>query len=800
MTHTNQASTLSHAIKSALYARHTSSLALCSLALVSSLVADPAFAQQDGSEGVLEEVVVTARKREELLTDVPVSISALTSKAIEDAGITNLTELFAIIPGVENNADGSRQADKPAIRGVGSQENATIRAKVTSFIDGIPLLGSQGIGSFAGLDHVEVLRGPQSAAFGRSTFGGAINYVTRNPGEEFELNLRASFANDSFRDLSAVISGPVVADHLGLIVTLQEKNYGGDDDWVTNLGYQLGATNDKTATIKLTFDAGDNVSGSLMYMRTEVDDGEPPIQFAALSQYQPHPDDPDGKCALNGGGNSCVILGRVNNGLVPLVFEYDYNDAQNPILNPGTRITRNRYQGSLSAGFGDGYQLTVLGAYTDDVAENWFDRDTFDLSGMSTIHAAATPETTEKYGEVRLASPDGTRLNWLVGASIYDYDYINTVYNNYTANIVMDLFAESGNNVGAFFNLGYDFNDRLTGSFEGRYQSDDISGVYPANPGRGAPEPISVSKKTNSFQPRLALTYAISDSTNLYGQVARGTNPAGFNVNALDPVLQATAASESYDLDEFVAFDEEEIVNFEIGLKGGSQDKAFRYSAALYYLDWTGYVQPVTGNWTPDDGVLLPGTTSNDYFSRLFVNTGDLDGLGVEFEAAWSPSENWLFGGALSYSGLEFKKDSCSPVPLNYGVPAIRTEPYACADVGGKKPPMFSPFTLALNGTYSHPLSAELDGYVRVDYAYRSKRYTEQINTDYIGAFNMVDLRFGVRADHWSAELFATNLLDDDTPSGAVAFFDGRQPGMVFGTSYVLRQPRSIGIRLAYNF
>jgi iron complex outermembrane receptor protein len=271
-------------------------------------------------------------------------------------------------------------------------------------------------------------------------------------------------------------------------------------------------------------------------------------------------------------------------------------------------------------------------------------------------------------------------------------------------------------------------------------------------------------------------------------------------VNALDPVLQTTAASEGFDLDEFVAYDEEEITNYEIGLKGTTADRSFRYAIALYYLDWTGYVQPVTANWTPDDGVLLPGTGSTDYFSRIFVNTGDLDGLGFELEAQWTPSERWLFGGALSYSGLEFTGDSCSPIPLDYGVPAIQTEPYACANVGGKKPPMFSPFTLYLNGTYTYPLSTKLDGYGRVDYAYRSKRYTEQINTDYIEGYSIVNLRLGVSADQWSAEFFVDNLFDDDTPSGAVRFFDGRQPGMVFGTSYVLRRPRIFGIRLSYDF
>jgi iron complex outermembrane receptor protein len=324
--------------------------------------------------------------------------------------------------------------------------------------------------------------------------------------------------------------------------------------------------------------------------------------------------------------------------------------------------------------------------------------------------------------------------------------------------------------------------------------------VYPANPARGAPEDIKDQSTTDSFQPRVALTYAISDSTNVYLQVARGNNPAGFNTNTLDPVLQATAASEGYDLEAFRTYDEEKLWNYELGLKGDALEGELQYAVAVYYLDWTGYVQPVTANWTPADGVLLPGTTSNDYFSRLFINGGDLNGVGFEAEGSWRPTPWLTLGGSISYSTLEFTNDSCSPIPLDYGVPAIQTEPYRCASIGGALPPMFSDFTTALYATATHQLSSSLEGYARIDHQYRSKRYTEVINTDYIPALTNVDLRFGVRADKWSAELYATNLLDDDTPSGAVRFFDGRLPGMVFNTTYQPRRPREFGISLAYDF
>jgi len=767
------------------------SAAICALMAVPGFVSPIASAQQSDT---LEEVIVTARKRSESVTDVPVSISALSGDALNAAGITTLTGLFAVVPGVDNNADGSRIANKPAIRGIGSQENASVRQKVATFIDGMPLIGAQGIGSFAGLERVEVIRGPQSAAFGRSTFGGAINYVTRDPGQELELNLRASFAGDGARNLSGVFSSPL-GDKFGVIATLEEKNYNGDDEWVTTSGVQLGGLNDKMGSIKLRFDPSDSFSGELMYMRQEVDDDHPPSLFANLDQVEPHPEDSDGMCAINGGGNSCVIIGGVDD--IAQIYEYDFDNLRNPILDPGTRIERDRIQGSISLNFDNGASLTVLASHTEEEGVTWLDRDAF--TGGMAIHAASTPESDEDYIELRYSSPSENRLGWLIGASFYEYDYNNTVFNNLTTGAIMGLFNEGAKNTGVFASLNYEVNERFTASLEGRYQIDEVSGTYATNPDRGVFADISEEDETTSFQPRLGLTYAISESTNLYFQAALGNNPAAFNTVLFDPIMQEAASSEGLNLEAFQTFDEEEILNYEIGLKAVIPDWNLRYSAALYYLDWEGYVQPTTLDWTPEDGELLPGTTGNDYFQRVFLNTGDLDGFGFEFEGQWAATEELVVGGMFSYSGLEFTDDACSPIPLNYGVPAIELDPYACASVEGAQLPMTSKYSAAVNATYTMQFSNGYEGYARFDYQYKSKRYTEQINTDYLPSFDLVNLRFGVRSDSWSVELFGNNIFDEDSPAGAVRFFDSRQPGMVFNTTVRQRRPRSVGIALNYD-
>lgn len=781
------------------------SAAICTLLVMPSFVIGTLHAQEGevelAKEEDVEKIQIFARKRGEEAKDVPVSVSAMTDEALKNAGVTDISDLFALIPGIENNSSGGRISQKPAIRGVGATENATIRAKVTSFVDGIPMVGAQGIGSFSGLQHVEVLRGPQSAAFGRSTFGGAINYITADPDTygDFELDLRARIGQDDTRNLSGLMSTALIDEKLAVSIGLETKHYGGADDWVTTSGDSLGGTNDTLGSIKVIYEPTENVKVEVLYLNQDIDDEAPPVTFANLEQLQAHPQNPTGLCnALNGpSGNSCVILGEIDS--VEQVFNYNFDSESNPVLNPGTRIKRERLQGSIEVGFESGLTLTALGAITEEEGDSWFDRDGY--NGNTNIHTSASPKSDETYGEVRLSSPSEDDFDWLIGASIYEYDYLNTIHSNRISGAIMNIFAESADNIGVFFSLGYSITDKLTASFEGRYQIDKIGSVFPADVSRNAPNDIPQTNETKSFQPRFALSYELNNENNLYMQLAQGTNPAGFNTSAVDPVLLETSASEGYDLSSFEAYNEEKINSIEIGIKGDLREHDIRYSVALYYLDWKGYVQSVNGQWTPDDGVFLPDTTGNDYYTRLFVNSGDLDGAGLEVEGQWQPMDELILGGSFAYNGLEFKDDACSPIPLDYGVPATSTEPFDCAaTIGGNTPSMQSKITGALSATYTKAINSTLNGYGRIDYHYNSKRFTEQINTDYLPAYSMVNFRTGVRAEDWSIELYINNLFAEDSPAGAVRFYDGRIAGMGYNTSLRLRQPRTAGINLTYNY
>ena len=154
----------------------------------------PAQAQEEPSASGLEEIVVTARKREESIQDAPLSIQAFSAAQIEERGVENVTEIAKYTPGLTYYASTSRASGNFSIRGM-TQINPVgdnRRDLVTTFIDGVPYLGTPvGLGS-EDLARIEVIKGPQSALFGRATFGGAISLITATPGDTFKGRVGAT--------------------------------------------------------------------------------------------------------------------------------------------------------------------------------------------------------------------------------------------------------------------------------------------------------------------------------------------------------------------------------------------------------------------------------------------------------------------------------------------------------------------------------------------------------------------------------------------------------------------------------
>lgn len=246
----------------------------------------------------IDEITVTARKREETLQDIPVSASVVSDVLIDEAGITDLYDLFEMIPGIHYDEEDDRLAALPSIRGVQANDVASNRTKVTAFIDGIPVLGSQGSIGFNGFQQVEVYRGPQSAAFGRSTFAGAINYVTRDPGEECSAELGLNVSDYGTRIGTLNVDLPLT-ETFGMLLSASYEDSTSPDEYHANAngnrgeriiggqtvnalqsdGTEYGARSGANLSGKLVFEPSDDLKFSMTFAHVETEDQQAPTLF-----------------------------------------------------------------------------------------------------------------------------------------------------------------------------------------------------------------------------------------------------------------------------------------------------------------------------------------------------------------------------------------------------------------------------------------------------------------------------------------------------------------------------------------
>ena len=251
--------------------KHPFKLILAGAVFGGSLLAPSISFAQDDTSFAIEEVVVTGRKREESLQEVPISISVVNQQFLSDVGVVDQGDLFELIPGIQYDQVFDRNAATPSVRGIQSLEAATNRTKVTSFIDGMPVIGSVGSIFLGGNSQIEVYRGPQSAAFGRSTFGGAINYISPNPGDEFEGDINVDFNDYGRQIINGTLSGPI-NDKLGFLIGASTEDSTAPDEFRATDGNLHGSRGGDSLIAKLVYTPTDATEIKLSFSTVETDD------------------------------------------------------------------------------------------------------------------------------------------------------------------------------------------------------------------------------------------------------------------------------------------------------------------------------------------------------------------------------------------------------------------------------------------------------------------------------------------------------------------------------------------------
>jgi outer membrane receptor protein involved in Fe transport len=839
---------------------------------ISLLCSAPTYAQSDGF--VLEEITVTARKREESLTEIPVSISVLGESLIKDAGILTQQDLFDLTPGIHYDEAVDRNSGLPSVRGVQSNEIATNRTKVSAFIDGMPVLGSQGNFNFNDVAQVEVYRGPQSAAFGRSTFGGAINYVTKDPGQELEGEVGVDLDDYGKRIINGSVGGPIT-DTLGFLISANIEDSDAPSEFMASDGTQYGTRTSESFSGKLVFAPTEALELEFAISHAESDDGPTVGYFISKAARDACFDgtiavdmgstllangtldcDWSQGSAIQAQNDRAEVYAKLNPGATD--DELFLASAQSE-ATPGTVDEKDRYALQLDYSLDDGGLIQVSTFYAEEnyirgsdgsnnSGEGVYGEAISIVPGMGYDYEVVTAgpfasavgaimsdptEMEETYLEVRWVSPAENRLRWVVGGSYYDYDFLTTIYfGGYNAilqgqdavdryldltgvdvSIADQLLGESATNAGVFFNTTYDLTEKLTVTAEARYQDDEVSGEDPASG-------VSGSVTTSALLPRLSFNYAIDDNNSFYGQVAKGNNPGGVNVGFFDPNIANKLDGDgqdwvNYSSETFKYFDEEVLYNYELGFKGVAFDDKLSYATAIFFMDWQDQVQSVNLNWGDP---ALAGPLAEDYTTnRTFLNEGDLEMKGIEFEGNYKFNQNVNVRFTASYLDAEYA-DYCSIGLSGTGldvdparqVIADANQDFDCYDVSGYEVAEQPKWSGSLSPSYNAELGSNgLRWNARADIRYQSEEWLNASNTTKTVAVTTVNFSAGITSEKWDVTLYVNNLTDNDTPlrygSGDDYTIDPADDATGYGISnrnYEItpRQQRTIGLRAGYRF
>ncbi len=360
-------------------------------------------------------IVVTARKTEESLTDVPISISAFTAEEIFESGSENVADIALKTPGFSFREGfgrtGSGQGGagvRPVIRGM---SNILGASNAAFFVDGVFVSGNITSYQLDNLQRVEVIRGPQSALFGRQTFAGAINFVTRDPGDEFAGRINATVAEYDNYEASGYVSGPLIKGILSGELNARYYDFGGDYENADG-GENLGAQRTYNLGGKLVFTPTDNLTVRALVGWSEDRDGG--FAYGAFGSDKLNCFLPDINGAFFGIPTSTNRSRGYFCGEIDVPDTLAFNDAELDQLGYNG-LERTAWRSSVQADYetDNGYTFTSVTAYNQSENLNSYDSA---LAPSTVPNFSIAQSMVEDFSqELRVLSPRDRAFRWLAG-------------------------------------------------------------------------------------------------------------------------------------------------------------------------------------------------------------------------------------------------------------------------------------------------------------------------------------------------------------------------------------------------
>ena len=725
-----------------------SGAALCAIAApVAAQAQAQSAVQNDGpslesaaEDGRLGDIVVTARKRVENLQQAPLSITAFTSQDVFERGLRDVSDVALFTPGfsMQNIQAGTEQ---PFIRGMSTTSFDRTLQTSSTFVDGnyFSVLGRTVF--FPDIERVEVVRGPQAALFGRATFAGALNFVTKGPTDEPGGEIRLAGGEHRRLNAHASVSGPIVKDLLTYRVSANSELYGGEYNNQPANRPKTGVIRHFGFTGALRLTPTDTLTVDLKGFKTWFrDDGQVPEYI-------------QGAATLNCFPNAAKVFTYYCGKLSPDPKQVSLN--LNLVGGGFQNLDQSRGELNVDWKIGD-FTLTSVTTAARQHSDTFCDCDySNQVSSGGAFHSDFVGGIRNRSEEVRLRSPANRRLRALAG--LYIFNEKSYSYRANAAAIVIpyvDITTKA-----AFGSLEFDIVPKLTLTLDGRYQHEEQTrSAIPGN--------LAVDVDYNAFLPRAIVDFKATDQVLLYASAAKGNQPGQFNTGTNIPQANVRVDSES-------------LWSYEAGAKTQFLDNRLRLNLAGYHIDWNNqvYRAEVVGT----DGRIV----------NVLANLGKSRINGLEAEASAVVAKGLSMNATLAFIDAKY---------VNFLSPnSLRV--YGNAQAKGSRLPNTPRYQASFSTSYRRPLSDSVDGFVRADYSYRGRQYVAEVNQAYIGTLHLLNLSTGIETGPVRFEARVDNVLDNDVPDFATRFSDLNSPALSrFGYLIKLRTGREFRGSLQYRF
>ncbi len=721
------------------------------------------------SQTVLEEIVVTAQKREQNIQDVPISITRMSGQWLESkfAGGGDVLELASTVPGLHVESSNGRLSPRFYMRGLGNADFTAAASQPVSIVfDEVPMEKAS-LKSFPlfDLDDIEVIRGPQGTLFGRNTTAGILKFDSRRPTEETEGYLKASGGNKGTVNVEGAVGGTLVENTLMgrfSFITQHRSN------WVNNAhtgeNDAMGGFDIYAGRAQLLWTPSDDFSALLLYQHQDQGGNSASLFRANVFDQGSNKLNDNYKrdtVWFDGGNNNPA---KIKSFGVTLKLDWDVGDHTITSITSYQDIYDRFARGDIDGGYG--CLLSFLGLCQPGPAG----------PPSTPFNPAASPfvvnvdtggdqEVEQITQEIRVASNLDGPFNYQVGAFYFEDDLLSISQNQSAGApaFVVGSVSEIENTTWAVFGQGsYDISEQLTLTAGVRY-TDDEKDAQHERPATGPLDPISLADDELSWD--VSLAFAVSADSQVYARVA-----TGFRAPTIQDRLE--------DDPEVTTADSETIMSYEIGYKALFEKVRLNVAGFYYEVD--------------DMQLVAVGGDAN---TTTLLNADEGVGYGVEFDVDIALTDNMILSGGFGYNKTELNdKELTLPV----GPMATSRDPL---DENGRAIIDGNPFqhapkwTANLQLDYTHPLANGNELYLFTDWKLKGK------TSDFL--YESIEFTFGTQFEgglrlgyrdtvrNFEIGLFARNITNEHNPIGGIDFANN--------LGYV-NQPRIWGGEARYSF